>query len=98
MSEKENHEPTKIQKSAVEVVKYLDKEFPKSNLERIHVLIDLLEIEFRALSFINVPAASLDQVGKNLIEDLQESLTHLWEEDKKYRKVKEGKDAKDLGS
>ncbi len=93
MSEIENQELSKTQKAAVWVVKYLQNEFPNSNLERIHILKDLLKIEFKALSFIKVPAVALDQIGTAAIQDLHESLTELWEEDKKHRKVKEVKNA-----
>lgn len=93
MSEVEKEEVSKIQNAAVEVVKYLQSQFPDSNLVRISVLMDLLEIEFKALSFIKIPAESLNSIGHHLIDNLYETLTKLWEGDKKHRKVKKVKDA-----
>ncbi len=98
MNEIDDQEINKVQHVAVEVVKYLQSKFPNSNLERIHVLMDLLEIEFKALSFINVPAEALNLIGQKLIQELHADLTELWEGDKTHRKVKGTKDAKDLES
>lgn len=82
----EEEEITLPQKTAVEIVKYLFKQFPDSLIQRIHLLKDILEIEFKALSFSKAPPNELEVQGQTLIANIHNDLQKIWKEDKKYRK------------
>lgn len=76
------------EQAVVEVVRYLTKTFSNSTIDIIYVVQNVLEIQIKALSFLNVPKDELEKVGAQMIVKPHESILRIWEEDRKHRKEK----------
>ncbi len=97
--QKQDNEPTQLEKCHIEVVKKLYENLPDSIVDRIHALTAVMKTQFQALSFANSSAEVLEKYGKGQIEYVHEELQKYidafnrdllkrWQEDKEFRKEK----------
>lgn len=86
-------ELNKHQEVGLELYKKLIQTFPQTNLDRISVIVDLLKIEMRGLSFTKIPLDKLEELGPKVIGEIMEGLNKIWSEDQVHRdQRKEKKD------
>ncbi len=88
--EKENSTPEKKdltpqQEISVAIYNALVSKFPNTNFDRISILLDLMKLEIRALSFKKLQPKHLETIGPKVIKEIEAGLTNVWEEDKVHR-------------
>lgn len=76
------------QKLGLDIYKQLINAFPTTNMDRISIIVDLLKIEMRALSFVKIKGEQLENLGLKLMEEIQQGLKAVWDEDKPHRDKK----------
>lgn len=86
---------SKLGEVALELYKELHKNFPTRNLDRIAIIVDLLKIEFKALSFVKAPIEQIEDLGPKLLKEIYTGIETIWNEDKKHREQRKSEKNED---